>query len=169
MRAHIPDDVLVRTPLPAIDRSFGLAVELIDQLRDCAARAGCREGYCGVSDGRVNPCHAWDSRDWDHANKVYGWLDRDVEIAVTLPGGRRLGYTFRCAADRRSLLLRSTPTGVLAHVRLPFCGAVQDVRQGDRPVPWRAERRMDTDFVCFDAVLDGRPIAVSLAPPEVRP
>lgn len=74
MRTYTPAEVRIKTPDPHIDQSFDMAVELIDHLRTCARKKCGRDGYYGVSDGQYNPCHTWDSRDYDHVNKIYAYL-----------------------------------------------------------------------------------------------
>jgi hypothetical protein len=74
MRLYTPGTVNVDTPNRHINESFDLAIQLIDELRRCAVNLYLRDGYYAVCDGNINPAHTWDSRDYDHVNKMTAYL-----------------------------------------------------------------------------------------------
>lgn len=122
---------------------------------------GVRPALPGFRALRLEPAFPW------HRPDRYGgpndWLESEIAIEVSLPAGRRLACTFRCAADYGRIVLRGQAGGIPARVRLPVAGAVTGVRQGERSLPFRVERQMDVDFVRFEAPLDERPVTVTVA------
>ncbi|MFH1567664.1 MAG: hypothetical protein ABIL09_06645 [Gemmatimonadota bacterium] len=102
---------------------------------------------------------------WRHS-AVNRWLDREVGLTVTLPGGRR--FDWGCWRDTRTHQIRLTASDVAAvgHLRLPVEEelAVASVRQAGRPLAFRLEREMDTPFLYFDCALDGTDVVVDQRP-----
>jgi hypothetical protein len=74
MNQRAPDFVGIHTPLPHLNESFGIALRLVDDLREAARRHTGRDGYIAVCDGQYNRAHTWDPRDYDHINKMAAYL-----------------------------------------------------------------------------------------------
>ncbi|MFA6111849.1 MAG: hypothetical protein WDA75_24065 [Candidatus Latescibacterota bacterium] len=102
---------------------------------------------------------------WRHSSPNQ-WLDREVGLTITLPGGRRFDWS--CYRDTRTNEIRLTASDVAAigHLRLPVEEemTVVSVEQAGAPLAFQVEREMDTPFLRFDCALDGTGVVVRLGP-----
>lgn len=102
---------------------------------------------------------------WRHS-AANSWLDREVGVSLTLPGARRLDWDCYRDTEANLIRLRCSAVGARAHYRLPLEDETEvvSVQQGGVPLPFGVRRDMDTRFVRFSCLLDGRDIVVQLRP-----
>ncbi|MCC7264986.1 MAG: hypothetical protein IT369_20915 [Candidatus Latescibacteria bacterium] len=102
---------------------------------------------------------------WRHST-TNNWLDTDVGLSITLPGGRHLDWTCHRDTAANQIRLSSNPVDVTAHLRLPVEEQLQvtSVQQAGQNLDYRLEQEMDTLFLHFACRLDGAGVVVQMAP-----
>lgn len=92
------------------------------------------------------------------------WVDNDIEIAVTLPGGKSLGYSFRYETARKRIIFKAIGTQVPALLRIPIFNStgVDNIMHGKEKIDFFIERKMDTDFVFFNQILNDKETIIQL-------
>ncbi len=100
----------IELPDPAIVESFWIAAKLVNDMRNLATGYYGKEGWLSVSDGKVQPQHSYDLRDFRYGPKLAAYLyGDDPHFAIEM--GKRI---FQDQTDPRDGRLLWDPKGQTA-------------------------------------------------------
>jgi hypothetical protein len=102
--------VKLSTPEKSIEESFWISARLTNEMRELAWKFFGKDGWLAVSDGKVEPYHGYDPRDFRYGPKCAAYLYGD-EPAFASEMGKRI---FQDETDPRDGHILWDPTGQTA-------------------------------------------------------
>jgi hypothetical protein len=102
--------VEISTPEKSIEESFWISAKLTDQMRRLATEFYGKEGWLAVSDGKVQPQHGYDPRDFRYGPKCAAYLYGDDPV-FGVEMGKRI---FQDETDPNDGRILWDPTGQTA-------------------------------------------------------
>ena len=85
----ISRQVEISAPEKAFEESFWIAVRLTNELRGLAFQQYGKDGWIAVSDGKINPEHHYDDRDFRYGSKCAAYLYGD-DPSFSIEMGKRI-------------------------------------------------------------------------------